>query len=77
MGRFMRRLAALALLLLAAASPAVSAERKVSATLFVFSDIYEMSEQNGRGGFARVAGVLAAERAKSGNTLVTFAGDTL
>ena len=77
MGRFMRRLAALALLLLAAASPAVSAERKVSATLLVFSDIYEMSEQNGRGGFARVAGVLAAERAKSGNTLVAFAGDTL
>jgi 5'-nucleotidase/UDP-sugar diphosphatase len=73
----MRRLAALALLLLAFVSPAVSAERKVSATLLVFSDIYEMSEQNGRGGFARVAGVLAAERAKSRNTLVAFAGDTL
>lgn len=71
----MRRLAFLALLLLAA--PAFAAERKVAATLLVFSDIYEMAEQNGRGGFARVAAVVAAERAKSRNTLVAFAGDTL
>lgn len=71
----MRRIALLALLLLAA--PASAAERNVKATLLVFSDIYEMNEQNGRGGFARVAGAVAAERAKKGNTLVAFAGDAL
>lgn len=73
----MTRLAALACLLLAAATPAAAADRSVTATLLVFSDIYEMGEQNGRGGFARVAGVVAAERAKTKNTLVALAGDTL
>jgi 5'-nucleotidase / UDP-sugar diphosphatase len=71
----MRRLALISLLLLAA--PAFAAERKVAATLLVFSDIYEMAEQNGRGGFARVAGVVAPERARNRNTIVAFAGDTL
>lgn len=73
----MRRLAAIAFLLFAVAPPAVAAERTVKATLVVFSDIYELDEQNGRGGFARVAGALAAERARNRNTLVALAGDAL
>jgi 5'-nucleotidase / UDP-sugar diphosphatase len=69
---------ALALALLTAvALPARAAERVVGVTLVVFSDIYEMSEKDGRGGFARVAGALNAERAKSGNLLVALAGDTI
>ncbi len=73
----MRRILAVALFFFAALSEATAAERLVKATLLVFSDIYEMDERNGRGGFARVSAVLKAERAKAQNTLVAFAGDTL
>lgn len=68
---------ALPIALFLAASSAQAAERTVNATLLVFSDIYEMAETNGRGGFARVAGVLSAERAKIKNVLVALAGDTI
>lgn len=57
--------------------PASTAERVVNLTFVVFSDIYEMSERDGRGGFARVAGGLKAERAKGKNVIVAHAGDTL
>ncbi|WP_457796976.1 bifunctional metallophosphatase/5'-nucleotidase [Methylocystis sp. S23] len=57
--------------------PAHAAERTVNATLLVFSDIYEMAEKNGRGGFARVAGAVNAERKASKNVLVALAGDTI
>jgi 2',3'-cyclic-nucleotide 2'-phosphodiesterase (5'-nucleotidase family) len=73
----MKRLHALSLALLLAAPPAQAAERIVNATLVVFSDIYEMAEKNGRGGFARVAGALNAERARARNVLVALAGDTI
>ncbi len=73
----MRRLLAVALLFLSLVCEAAAAERSVQVTLLVFSDIYEMDERNGRGGFARVSGVLKAEREKAQNTLVAFAGDTL
>ncbi|MCC3244302.1 bifunctional metallophosphatase/5'-nucleotidase [Methylocystis sp. WRRC1] len=65
------------LLLLIAALPAAAAPRVVNVTLLVFSDIYEIAEKNGRGGFARVAGALAAERARAKNVIVAHAGDTL
>lgn len=64
-------------LLLLASVPANAGERSVNATLLVFSDIYEMAEKNGRGGFARVAGVLNAERATTKNILVALAGDAI
>lgn len=67
---------ALAFLILATL-PACAAPRVVNATLLVFSDIYEMAGKNGRGGFARVAGVLAAERVRAKNVIVAHAGDTL
>lgn len=46
-------------------------------TLLVFSDIYEMAGVDGRGGFARVAGTIAAERTRGGCTILAHAGDTL
>jgi 5'-nucleotidase / UDP-sugar diphosphatase len=73
----MRFLRALPFALLLFPLQAQAAERLVNATLLVFSDIYEMTEKNGRGGFARVAGVLGAERAKSRNIHVALAGDTI
>lgn len=54
-----------------------AAERVVNLTFVVFSDIYEMAERDGRGGFARIAGGLKGERAKAKNIIVAHAGDTL
>lgn len=45
--------------------------------LVQINDIYKMSEDKGRGGFARLAAVVKAERAKGGSVLVLHAGDTL
>ncbi|MBM3576771.1 MAG: bifunctional metallophosphatase/5'-nucleotidase [Alphaproteobacteria bacterium] len=59
------------------ALPAHAGERIVNLTFVVFSDIYEMAERDGRGGFARVAGAFKAERAKAKNIIVALAGDTL
>jgi 5'-nucleotidase/UDP-sugar diphosphatase len=73
----MTRFRPLALALFLAALPAHAAERNVDVTLVVFSDIYEMAEKSGRGGFARVAGAINAERAKNKNVLVALAGDAL
>ncbi|WP_363349198.1 bifunctional UDP-sugar hydrolase/5'-nucleotidase [Methylocystis echinoides] len=73
----MRRPLAVVLFLLALSCESAAAERLVNLTLLVFSDIYEMDERNGRGGFARVSGVLKAERAKTKATLVALAGDAL
>lgn len=76
---FELRRASLAFLVLLAAFalPARAAERVVNLTFVVFSDIYEMAERDGRGGFARIAGALKAERAKAKNIIVAHAGDTL
>ncbi|MFO1103719.1 MAG: bifunctional UDP-sugar hydrolase/5'-nucleotidase [Methylocystis sp.] len=57
--------------------PARAAERIVNLTFVVFSDIYEMAERDGRGGFARISGALKAERARAKNVIVAHAGDTL
>ena len=54
-----------------------AADRTVRVTLALICDIYDMSEQDGRGGFARVAGAVKAERARSPNVLVAHAGDTI
>ncbi len=80
MSRFVIRRVFVIFLALALASPilpARAAERAVSVTLVVFSDIYDMAEKDGRGGFARIAGALKAERAKAKNVIVALAGDTL
>ncbi len=65
------------LILLTVALPAHAVERVVNLAFVVFSDIYEMAERDGRGGFARIAGAVKAERAKAKNVIVAHAGDTL
>jgi 2',3'-cyclic-nucleotide 2'-phosphodiesterase (5'-nucleotidase family) len=54
-----------------------SAAETVQFTLVLVNDIYKMGEEKGRGGFARLAGIVAAERVRSKNVLVFHAGDTL
>lgn len=51
--------------------------REVKATFVVFSDLYELREKEGRGGFARVAGAIRAERNRNRRVIVVHAGDAL
>ncbi len=71
--------AALLILVLAAASAAAQSTR---ITFILVNDIYLMAEQampdgRHRGGFARLAAVVKAERAKGGHVIFANAGDTL
>ncbi len=77
MFRKLQHVCAILFLLLTVAFPARAAERVVNLTFVVFSDIYELGERDGRGGFARIAGAVKAERAKAKNVIVAHAGDTL
>src|SRR5258708_29004182 len=79
-----RRLAALGLILLSVAvvlvAPASAQSTRV--TFLLVSDIYLMSDKamsdgQRRGGFARLATVVKAERAKGGHVIFAHAGDTL
>jgi 2',3'-cyclic-nucleotide 2'-phosphodiesterase (5'-nucleotidase family) len=54
---------------------AASAE-EAKLTFVLTNDIYQMSEEHGRGGMARLAGVVKAEKAKGGAVLFVHAGDT-
>ncbi|MFY0615045.1 MAG: bifunctional metallophosphatase/5'-nucleotidase [Hyphomicrobiaceae bacterium] len=58
-------------------SAASAQSRTVHVTLALICDIYEMNAHKGRGGFARLAAVIKAERARSKNVIVTHAGDTI
>ena len=58
-----------------AAGLAVAAPESV--TIIHMNDLDRMGEKDGRGGVARLAAVVEAERAKGGNVLVTFGGDTI
>ena len=56
----------------------VSAQtRTVDVTLALICDIYEMAEKNGRGGYARIASAIRAERARGSNVIVAHAGDAI
>ena len=55
--------------------PALAASTHL--TLLLMCDMYELDARDGRGGYPRVAGVVAAERAKGGNLIVAHAGDAL
>jgi 5'-nucleotidase/UDP-sugar diphosphatase len=73
-------LAAFAIAATAAASHAQTARTTV--TFILVNDIYQMSAQvaadgKSRGGFARLAAVVKAERAKGGHVVFAHAGDTL
>ena len=65
-----------ALTLLLASGLPVQAE-PVKLSIVEVNDFYQMSETSGRGGFARLAAVVKAERAAGKHVLVVHAGDTL
>ena len=46
-------------------------------TIVHFNDLDRMEEKDGRGGVARLAAVIRAERKRADNLLVTFAGDAI
>lgn len=61
---------------LAATAPVAMAQQPApSFTLLLVNDIYKMSDEKGRGGFARAAGIAKAERAKGVPVLFCHAGD--
>ncbi|CAH1664859.1 5'-nucleotidase [Hyphomicrobiales bacterium] len=61
---------------LAATAPVAMAQQPApSFTLLLLNDIYKMSDDKGRGGFARAAGIARAERAKGVPLLFCHAGD--
>jgi 5'-nucleotidase / UDP-sugar diphosphatase len=68
------RLFAAALALVASAGLALAQQAKV--TFLLTNDVYQMSEENGQGGMARLAAIVKAEKAKSGAVLFVHAGDT-
>jgi len=49
----------------------------VEVTFLLVNDIYELGDPEGRGGFAKVNGTVAAERAKGGNVIFVHAGDMI
>lgn len=61
---------------LAATAPVAKAQAPApSFTLLLVNDIYKMGDDKGRGGFARVAGIAKAERARGVPLLFAHAGD--
>ncbi len=50
---------------------------RTKVTLVLTSDVYKMGEEGGRGGMARIATVLVAEKAAHANVLTVHAGDTI
>ena len=58
-------------------NPLARAANAVRLTFVLVNDIYNMDEEGGRGGIARLGAVVKAERAKSGNVFFAHAGDTL
>lgn len=56
-------------------TPAAAQGAGATVTLLLVNDIYKMSEDKGRGGFARLSGVVKAERAKGTPMLYFHAGD--
>jgi 2',3'-cyclic-nucleotide 2'-phosphodiesterase (5'-nucleotidase family) len=59
------------------AGPSVAAAASSQVTLVLVCDVYKMGEENGRGGLARIAAALKAEKARHANVLIAHAGDTL
>ncbi|MGW9331468.1 bifunctional metallophosphatase/5'-nucleotidase [Bosea sp. NPDC055594] len=61
---------------MAATAPVAKAQAPApSFTLLLVNDIYKMSDDKGRGGFARASGIAKAERARSVPVLFCHAGD--
>lgn len=78
LSRLKALLLALVVAVVAGALPAGAARADhVDVTLLLASDIYRMSELRGRGGHARLASVVRAERAAHDNLVYVHAGDAL
>ncbi len=60
-----------------AAPTALAESRTVHVTLALICDIYEMTDDNGRGGYARLMTAIKAERARAKNVIVAHAGDAI
>jgi len=71
----MRRSSATIALLLFLASLAPAWAGATRFTLLLVCDTYQMGVKDGRGGYAKIASVVAAERARNPNTLFIHAGD--
>ena len=63
--------------LIAVSAPGSGLGAPVKLTIVHFNDLDRMEEKRGRGGIARLASVIDAERRGGGNVLVTFAGDAI
>lgn len=74
-GKTMAPAAAVALGIAVLAAPALG--QTVTVRFVHTNDIDRMEERDGRGGFARLAGAVAAERARPGRTIFIHTGDTL
>ncbi|MEQ1863506.1 MAG: bifunctional UDP-sugar hydrolase/5'-nucleotidase [Micropepsaceae bacterium] len=61
----------------APAGPGKAGSDETQITLVLVCDVYKMDEENGRGGMARIAAVLKAEKARHANVLIAHAGDTI
>ena len=73
---FLARCAAAVLIAAITAAPPAAAE-SVSVTFVLVNDIDRMSGRDGRGGLARLASVVARERATRQNVFFVHAGDTI
>lgn len=69
--------AALPACALPAEQPATAAKNEAQITLVLVCDVYKMEAESGRGGMARIAAVLKAEKARHSNVLIVHAGDTI
>lgn len=58
-------------------APQAAFAETIRLSLVQTNDIDRMEEKDGRGGFAKLAAVVAAERAKGGNVIFVHAGDTI
>ena len=54
-----------------------TASGETAITLVLVCDVYKMEAENGRGGMAKIAAVLKAEKARGPNVLIAHAGDTI
>lgn len=64
-------------IVIAASAAAPAYAEAVNVTIVHFNDLDRMGERDGRGGVARLASVIEAERQKDGQVIVTFGGDTI
>lgn len=72
---FLRRLVPIGVAALLLCAPALA--DTVEITLLLVNDVDRMGDANGRGGYARIAAVVKAERASRDNVVFVHAGDTI